>query len=108
MALLKIFWTQTAILQRNLVLEYWNDRNKSSEYSVKLNIAIKERILLLKNYPYIGKKTEYKDIRILPFEHYNILYRIENSRILIMAFWDNRQNPRKLLKLLRDHKSSKI
>ncbi|MDY9917366.1 MULTISPECIES: type II toxin-antitoxin system RelE/ParE family toxin [Proteiniphilum] len=104
MALLKVFWTQTAILQRNLVFRYWNNRNKSNEYSIKLNIEIKERILLLKSYPFIGKKTEFQDIRILPIKHYSILYKIENSRILIMAFWDNRQNPRKLLKLLRENK----
>ncbi len=104
MAPLKVFWTQTAILQRNLVFQYWNTRNKSKGYSVKLNIEIKERILLLKNYPLIGKKTELKNVRILSIKHYSILYKVEDSRILIMAFWDNRQDPRKLLKLLRDNK----
>ncbi len=101
---MKIFWTETAISQRNLVFQYWNERNKSNEYSKKLKIAIKERTFLLKENPFIGKKTEYKDIRMLPLRHYSILYRIEKTQILIMAFWDNRQNPQTLLKILRENK----
>lgn len=100
---MKVFWTQTAISERNLVFQYWNERNKNNGYSIKLNMAIKERTHLLKNYPFIGKKTDYKDIRMVPLRHYSILYKIEKSRILIMAFWDNRQNPRKLLRLLREN-----
>ena len=103
MASMKVFWTRTAISQRNLVFQYWNERNRSNEYSIKLHMAIKERTHLLKNYPLIGKKTDYKDIRMVPLRHYSILYKIEESRILIMAFWDNRQNPRKLLRLLREN-----
>ena len=104
MASVKVFWTRTAVSQRNLVFQYWNERNKSNGYSIKLNSTIKERLHLLKKYPLIGKQTDYKDIQVLPLKHYSILYKIDKSRILIMAFWDNRQNPEKLLKLLRANK----
>ncbi|WP_158602506.1 type II toxin-antitoxin system RelE/ParE family toxin [Proteiniphilum sp. X52] len=69
-----------------------------------MNIAIKERTFLLKSSPFSGRKTDFNDIRILPIKHYSILYKIEGSRILIMAFWDNRQNPQKLLKLSSENK----
>lgn len=104
MAQLSVFWTKTAIKQRNLVFKYWNNRNKSNAYSVKLNIQIKERITLLKSYPEMGKKTDFKNVKAIVMGHYSILYKIEESNILIVSFWDNRQNPNKLLQLLRDKK----
>ena len=41
MAELSVFWTNTALKQRNYTFEYWNDRNKSATYSKKLNSSIK-------------------------------------------------------------------
>ena len=104
MALLNVFWTQTAINQRNLVFKYWNSRNKSNSYSVKLNFEIKRRIALLKSNPEMGRKTDFNNVKVVVMGHYSILYKIENSNILIVSFWDNRQNPDKLLQLLRDNK----
>lgn len=104
MVFLKVFWTETAIVQRNLVFKYWNHRNKSNTYSIKLKTLIKERINLLKQYPDIGKKTEFKAIRIIYLEHYSILYKVDKEIIFIVGFWDNRQNPLKLLRLLRENK----
>ena len=56
MAELTIFWTNTAIKQRNFTFEYWNERNKSTAYSKKLNLSIKERTNILKTNPELGKK----------------------------------------------------
>lgn len=33
--------------------------------------------------------------------HFSIFYQYDDNRILITAFWDNRQDPLKLEKLLR-------
>ncbi|MDP3311721.1 type II toxin-antitoxin system RelE/ParE family toxin [Lutibacter sp.] len=100
MAELSIFWTNTALKQRNYTFEYWNDRNKSTTYSKKLNSSIKERTTILKTNPELGKKTEFNDTRVISLGHYSILYRKVNSKIIITGFWDNRQNPDKLLKFL--------
>ncbi len=100
MAELSIFWTNTALKQRNYTFEYWNDRNKSTTYSKKLNSSIIERTTILKKNPELGKKTEFNDTRVISLGHYCILYRKVNSKIIITGFWDNRQNPDKLLKFL--------
>ncbi|MDD3723182.1 MAG: type II toxin-antitoxin system RelE/ParE family toxin [Lutibacter sp.] len=100
MAELSIYWTNTALKQRNYTFEYWNYRNKSVTYSKKLNSSIKERINILKTNPELGKKTEFNDTRVISLAHYNIFYRKFNSKIIITGFWDNRQNPDKLLKFL--------
>ncbi|MFA5299240.1 MAG: type II toxin-antitoxin system RelE/ParE family toxin [Lutibacter sp.] len=100
MAELSVFWTNTALKQRNYTFEYWNDRNKSATYSKKLNSSIKERTNILKTNPELGKKTELNNTRVISLGHYSILYRKVESKIIITGFWDNRQNPDKLLKFL--------
>ena len=97
---LKIFWTQTAIRQRNHVFEYWNNRNKSNRYSQKLNRLINDRVEVLKLQPEMGKKTNFGETRAIIMTHYSILYKIDTSRIIITGFWDNRQDPKKLFNFL--------
>lgn len=103
MARLNVRWTLTAIKQRNQVFEYWNDRNKSTSFSIKLNHKIKERLTVLKTNPLIGKQTEYKDTRVISLGHYSILYKQIEHNLIITGFWDNRQNPKTLLDYLKNN-----
>ena len=102
MANLSLFWTKTAIKQRNITFKYWNNRNKSNSYSTKLNNSIRERTELLKSNYSLGKKTTLKNTRAISLGHYSILYRKIDSRIIIMGFWDKRQDPKKLLNFLKE------
>lgn len=102
MAQLTIYWTQTAIKQRNFIFKYWNARNKSNAYSIKLNTSVKERISLLRINPEMGKVTEFKETRAISLGHYSILYKQTGKKIFITGFWDNRQDPKKLLKFLKE------
>jgi len=101
MAQLTIHWTETAIRQRNYIFGYWIKRNQSTTYAKKLNEKIKERINLLKQNPELGKKTDLKNTRAVSLGHYSILYQKSNFKIIITGFWDNRQEPEKLLKFLK-------
>ena len=102
MAEIKIFWTNTAVKQRNSIFEYWNERNNSTRYSKKLNTLIKERLKVLKTNPDIGKRTEFVNTRAISLGHYSIFYQIIESQIFIISFWDNRQDPVKLLIFLKN------
>jgi len=102
MAEIKVFWTKKAILLRNQIFQYWNARNKSNNYSRKLNAKIKESISLLKANPEMGRLTEFQNTRAIFLGHYSILYKWNHSEIIITAVWDNRQNPENLLKMLID------
>jgi len=101
MAEINLKWTKTAVRQRNYIFEYWNRRNKSFTYSKKLNSIIKERIYLLKKFPNLGKITEFKNTRVISLGHYSIFYQFIENSIIITGFWDNRQNPKKLLEVLK-------
>lgn len=98
---LNVFWTSTAKRQRDHIFEYWNKRNKSTNYSKKLNIAIRERTKFLKDHPGMGKATDFKETRAVSIGHYSILYKIVLPKIIITGFWDNRQGPEKILKFLK-------
>ena len=101
MAKKEIVWTETASKQRRLVLEYWNENNGSTAYSEKLLVEIKKRLDSLKEFPKSGRKTDFPKTYATSLGHYSIFYQLLKSQIVITGFWDNRQDPKKLLALLK-------
>lgn len=101
MARIKLLLTNTAVKQRSHVFEYWNERNKSKKYSNKLNLRIKERLQSLKKNPRIGKKVDFENTRVISLGYYSIFYKQIDSNLFVTAFWDNRRDPKKLLKELK-------
>ncbi|MDQ8141348.1 type II toxin-antitoxin system RelE/ParE family toxin [Chryseobacterium sp. CFS15] len=97
---IKIFWTKIAQKQRDVIFEYYNNRNKSFIYSKKLKSEIKEYSNILKQQPEIGKKITNSDLRNIFFGNYSLIYKRKLNIIYIAAFWDNRQNPEKLSEIL--------
>ena len=88
----KLKWTSTALRQRNRVFDYWNKRNKN-----------KESTALLKSYPELGMETSSSKTRVLYMSYYSILYQFTKQQIIITGFWDNRQEPSKLLHFLKNN-----
>lgn len=107
MAQRNVIWTRTADLQFVGILEYWVQRNKSKTYSKKLIKLVSKRTELIAKKPLIYKATDFKDIRVTSLGNSSIYYKVTDKAIIIMAFWDNRQNPEKLLKLLENKNEAK-
>ncbi|HLV40290.1 type II toxin-antitoxin system RelE/ParE family toxin [Xanthomarina sp.] len=104
MAQRNVVWTKTADLQFVGVLEYWAKRNKSNAYSKKLMRLVSDKTKQISKKPFINKSTDFNDIKVTSLGHFNIYYKVTNTQIIISAFWDNRQDPKKLLVILQ-HKS---
>lgn len=104
MAKLNIIWTRTADLQLVGILEYWVKRNKSNRYSIKLVKLVSERTNQIAESPLIYKLTDFKDFRVASLGNYSIYYKVSEKDLIISAFWDNRQDPKKLLKILEREK----
>ena len=100
MAAKSIAWTQTAIKQRRQILKYWTLRNKSTVYAEKLIELIKDRVTLISKNPMAGKATNHFNTREAAMGNFSIYYKISGDTIFITAFWDNRQSPKKLFKIL--------
>ncbi|MBS9461903.1 type II toxin-antitoxin system RelE/ParE family toxin [Flagellimonas sp. 389] len=96
-----VIWTKTADIQFVGILEYWVKRNKSTIYSKKLVRLVAERTKEIAKSPLIFKSTDFNDIRVASLGNFSIFYKITDKSIIIYAFWDNRQNPKRLLDILR-------
>lgn len=97
MAAWKIVWTETAVKQRREILRYWTKRNNSTTYAEKLIEITAKQVQLISTNPKAFKETEIANVRESAMGHFSLYYRISADEIIIMAFWDNRQDPKKLL-----------
>lgn len=104
MAKRNVIWTRTADIQFVGILEYWVKRNKTNSYSKKIIKLVSERTKQIAEKPLIYKATDFKDIRVASMGNFSIYYKITEKEIIITAFWDNRQNPIKLLEILENKK----
>lgn len=100
-----IVWTDTAIKQRREILKYWTIRNKSTSYAEKLIKLTKNHLQIIQKSPKAFKETDVKKVRESAMGHFSVFYKVTRDRIIIVAFWDNRQNPNKLFEIIT--KSSK-
>lgn len=100
MAKRAIVWTETAARQRRSILKYWTLRNKSTAFAEKLIKLIRRQINIIEKHPASFKETEFEGVRESALGHFSIYYKVTATQIIITAFWDNRQDPKKLLKLI--------
>jgi len=95
-----VVWTATAAKQRREILKYWTKRNGSTFYAEKLIKLTARQIKIILEHPESFKSTGYKDTRVSAMGYFSIYYKTTDDNLIITAFWDNRQNPKKLLALL--------
>ncbi|WP_370089912.1 type II toxin-antitoxin system RelE/ParE family toxin [Ekhidna sp.] len=96
----EIIWTQKAHLQKLEIFRYWNEQNASDSFSRSLDDAINKAIDLLSKFPKLGIKTQVKNVRVKVVKNYLLIYRIDEEILYILLFWDSRQNPNDLNRLL--------
>jgi hypothetical protein len=97
-----IIWTKTADIQFVGILEYWLNRNKSNSYPKKLIKLTEERTNQIADNPELFKVSENENFRVSVMGKFSIYYKVTVSEIFVAAFWDNRQDPDKLLKILEE------
>jgi plasmid stabilization system protein ParE len=104
MAQRQIIWTRTADIQLIGVLEYWANRNKSKLFAEALLKIVTKKTLQIADNPKLFRATHMEAVRMAPLGHYSIFYKITEKAIFIIAFWDNRQDPKRLLEIIRSKK----
>lgn len=98
MAKRTIVWTNTAAKQRRQILKYWIERNQSTAFAEKLIEITAKHLKVISKNPEAFKETEFDNLRESAMGHFSLYYKITETQIIVMAFWDNRQDPKKLLK----------
>lgn len=94
-------WTTTAERQFFDILDYWIKRNKSVNYSGKLAEVVWEWTEYIAKNPYSSVQTSFPGTRKASLKNYSIFYKITQAKVIITAFWDNRQDPKKLYNILK-------
>jgi plasmid stabilization system protein ParE len=101
MAKRTVVWTETAARQRREILKYWVKRNQTTTYAEKLIKLISEQIKVILTNPKLFKKADFPDTHVSALGHFSIFYKYTKGSLIITAFWDNRQDPKKLLDILK-------
>lgn len=92
----QIIWTQRAQKERIEIFTFWNNHNKSTTYSKKLNNLFQESLKLICKHPFIGKPTNKETVRVKTLKNYLIIYEITPDEIVVLSIWDCRRNPEDL------------
>lgn len=92
MAHKKIIWSSRANDELRIVLNYYNKRNKSTVYSMKILDEVDKLTRFLAHNEFLGRLTTNKLTRVIPMKTYLIFYEIHQNYIHIVSFWDNRQD----------------
>jgi addiction module RelE/StbE family toxin len=79
-----------ASIELRHIFEYFNQRNKCIQYSLKLLSEIDDLVAHFSDNELIGRLTSNKTTRIIPIREYLIFYEIHQGYIQIISFWDNR------------------
>ena len=92
MAKRKIVWSKEAKNDLIEILNFYNERNGSPKYSIKLNNRINKSLQLISKYPNIGTESDYQSVRVIITGDYQIIYEIFDQLILVIMLWDCRRN----------------
>lgn len=96
----RIVWTHTAKNARREILAYWIKHNGSNTYSKKLSKLLRIKVSLLEAEHYLGKPSDFENVRVTLVSHFSIFYKVTETAIVVVGIWDNRRNPDDLHKNL--------
>jgi len=89
----KIEWTVNAIQTKKSIFYYWNNRNKSTVYSQKLNLLFTTTLRSIENHPDASITIKKENIRAILVKDYYLIFEITELNIKVLDIWDTRQNP---------------
>jgi toxin YoeB len=92
----EVIWSTTAKEELISCLNYWNDRNKSNRYSEKLYNMVDDAVARIASHRNAGRGTDFRNFRSIVVKDYLIFFEETETQILILSFWDGRQDPEKL------------
>lgn len=89
----RIVWTLQARNERKKILNYWFERNGNKKYSRKLACQFRETVKYIAAQNYLGRATNFENIRAAVSGNYLILYRLSESILEVLTIFDSRRNP---------------
>lgn len=98
---LTVFWTYTAKRQRDFIFEYSKEKGNDKSFSRELNNSIREKIYLLKIQSKMDSSIDLNVTKVVSLAPYNLYYKIDGYRLIVIAFWDSGEDSDKILNFLQ-------
>ena len=92
----ELIWSPQSKIKLLEILEYYKKRNGNANYSRKLYAQIEELLELCRTYSFIGRRTDFENVRVLIVEDFSIFYEVDDAKLTVLVIWDSRQNPNDL------------
>jgi plasmid stabilization system protein ParE len=83
---LRILWTETAVRERNAILDFFR-------YSQELLRHFRDSLRLAANHELLGKPTDAPGVRCLFVVDYSLFYSARSGELAVLSVWDNRRDP---------------
>ncbi|MDA8692705.1 type II toxin-antitoxin system RelE/ParE family toxin [Saprospiraceae bacterium] len=96
----EITWSPEALELLEGILTYWEERNGSKNYSIKLNKYFQDVLRQGSKYPESGRATRYQNVNYRIVKDYFIYYVYSDSSIEVISLCDMRRNPDYIKSLL--------
>ena len=84
----QVIWTDRAQKERIAIFKYWNKRNESSIYRLKLYKLINESLKLICAHPLLGKLSDKENVRVKVLSDYLIIYETTFDFVIVLSIWD--------------------
>jgi len=89
----KLIWSPQSKIELLEILEFYKKRNGNAIYSRKLYTEIMKLLELCRTYSFIGKPTDYENVRILTVDDFFIFYEVSNTELIVHTIWNSKRNP---------------
>ena len=91
---LKIIWTRNALEHLEHILNYWEVRNGTNSYSIKLYKLFQKGLDVLSRHPETGIITNNNFIRKKTIRDYFVYYSFNETNLTLIGIVDMRRNPK--------------
>lgn len=92
----EIVWTKKAKNELFEIFDYWNNRNQSKAFSLKLNTLVNEQLQLIVEFPKMGRKTDVPNVCVRIIHKYLLYYEIRGSVLYVLSVRHGSRNPKTL------------
>lgn len=96
----KVVWTRKSEIQLFAIMDYYAERNKSDEYSLKLKKAIDLKLNKTDFSVSLPQKTATDTIFYFVHNHISVFFTFENDTVFVVLVWDERRDQKKLFENL--------
>ncbi len=87
-----VIWTFKAKTEKRNILQFWVHKNGNKNFATDLNKEFNDFAQLLEIFHFLGKSTDFDDVRVIIIKNFSMFYVIEIENIVIVGIWDNRRN----------------